>query len=319
MPYWLADLSAYPLILLSIWLLGSLVLLPQDYQPLTFFRIFAKQLATKVHPDPHRATSQQLISGSLALALVMLPTLALLAPLYWLSDWPLVLDALLLYFCLDFVHYRQQSHKIALAMTQQQNSRAKDLLQPLVLRQTQNLSSAGLCKANIEMLWLRTAKQWVGVSFWFLIGGGLAAVAYRLLLLCNQQWNDKQNNFRYFGRPASLLTQWASFPASLITALLLAFLTDITGAFRQWREASALKLCLPHLLILGALASALRVNLAGPVIYLHQKNQRKRLGPSHLPQVGDVLGALKLNRQFQLYSAFIVFIFSLLQCLWFIY
>ncbi|HJS14675.1 MAG TPA: cobalamin biosynthesis protein [Rheinheimera sp.] len=319
MPYWLADLSAYPLILLSIWLLGSLMLLPQDYQPLTFFRIFAKQLAAKVHPDPHRATSQQLISGSLALALVMLPTLALLAPLYWLSDWPLVLDALLLYFCLDFVHYRQQSHKIALAMTQQQNSRAKDLLQPLVLRQTQSLSSAGLCKANIEMLWLRTAKQWVGVSFWFLIGGGLAAVAYRLLLLCNQQWNDKQNNFRYFGRPASLLTQWASFPASLITALLLAFLTDITGAFRQWREASALKLCLPHLLILGALASALRVNLAGPVIYQHKKNQRKRLGPSHLPQVGDVLGALKLNRQFQLYSAFIVFIFSLLQCLWFIY
>lgn len=319
MPYWLADLSAYPLILLCIWLLGSLVLLPQDYQPLTFFRIFAKQLAAKVHPDPHRASSQQLISGSLALALVMLPTLALLAPLYWLSDWPLVLDALLLYFCLDFVHYRQQSHKIALAMTQQQNSRAKDLLQPLVLRQTQSLSSAGLCKANIEMLWLRTAKQWVGVSFWFLIGGGLAAVAYRLLLLCNQQWNDKQNNFRYFGRPASLLTQWASLPGSLITALLLAFLTDITGAFRQWREASGLQLCLPHLLVLGALASALRVNLAGPVMYQQQKNQRKRIGPSQLPQVGDVLGSLKLNRQFQLYSAFIVFIFSLLQSLWFIY
>lgn len=319
MPYWLADLSAYPLILLCIWLLGSLVLLPQDYQPLTFFRIFAKQLAAKVHPDPNRATSQQLISGSLALALVMLPTLALLAPLYWLSDWPLVLDGLLLYFCLDFVHYRQQSHKIALAISQQQNSRAKDLLQPLVLRQTQSLSSAGLCKANIEMLWLRTAKQWVGVSFWFLIGGGLAAVAYRLLLLCNQQWNDKQNNFRYFGRPASLLTQWASFPGSLITALLLAFLTDITGAFRQWREASGLKLCLPHLLVLGALASALRVNLAGPVIYQQQKNQRKRIGPSHLPQVGDVLGSLKLNRQFQLYSALLVFIFSLLQSLWFIY
>lgn len=319
MPYWLADLSAYPLVLLSVWLLGSLVLLPQDYQPLTFFRIFAKQLAAKVHPDPQRASSQQLISGSLALALVILPTLALLAPLYWLSDWPLVLDALLLYFCLDFVHYRQQSHKIALAISQQQNSRAKDLLQPLVLRQTQSLSSAGLCKANIEMLWLRTAKQWVGVSFWFLIGGGLAAVAYRLLLLCNQQWNDKQNNFRYFGRPASWLTQWASFPASLITALLLAFLTDITAAFRQWRQASQLKLCLPHLLVLGALASALRVNLAGPVIYQQQKNQRQRIGPAYLPQVSDVLSALKLNRQFQLYSALLVFIFSLLQCLWFIY
>ncbi|MBU0912183.1 MAG: cobalamin biosynthesis protein [Gammaproteobacteria bacterium] len=319
MPYWLADLSAYPLVLLSIWLLGSMVLLPQDYQPLTFFRIFARQLAVKVHPDPNRATSQQLISGSLALALVLLPTLALLAPLYWLSDWPLVLDGLLLYFCLDFVHYRQQSHKIALAISQQQNSRAKDLLQPLVLRQTQSLSSTGLCKANIEMLWLRTAKQWVGVSFWFLIGGGLAAVAYRLLLLCNQQWNDKQTNFRYFGRPASLLTQWASLPGSLITALLLAFLTDITGAFRQWRQASRLKLCLPHLLILGALASALRINLAGPVMYQQRKNQRQRLGPAHLPQVGDVLAALKLNRQFQLYSAVLVFIFSLLQCLWFIY
>ncbi|MBU1619774.1 MAG: cobalamin biosynthesis protein [Gammaproteobacteria bacterium] len=319
MPYWLTDLSAYPLILLCIWLPGSLVLLPQDYQPLTFFRIFAKQLAAKVHPDPNRASSQQLISGSLALAVVILPTLALLAPLYWLSDWPLVLDGLLLYFCLDFVYYRKQSHKIALAVSQQQNSRAKDLLQPLVLRQTQSLSSTGLCKATIEMLWLRTAKQWIGVSFWFLIGGGLAAVAYRLLLLCNQQWNDKHSNFRYFGRPASLLTQWASFPASLITALLLAMLTDVTGAVRQWRQAAKLKLCLPHLLILGALASALRVNLAGPVIYQHQKNQRQRLGPTPLPQVNDMLGSLKLNRQFQLYSALLVFIFSLLQSLWLIY
>jgi adenosylcobinamide-phosphate synthase len=273
MPYWLTDLSAYPLVLLSIWLLGSQLLLPQDYQPLTFFHIFAKQLAAKVHPDPNRAGSQQLISGSLALALVLLPTLGLLAPLYWFSDWPLVLDALLLYFCLDFVYYRKQSHKIALAVSQKQNSRAKDLLQPLVLRHTQNLSSTGLSKACIEMLWLRTAKQWIGVSFWFLIGGGLAAVAYRLLLLCNQQWNDKQTNFRYFGRPASLLTQWASLPASLITAALLALLTGIRGAIKQWRQATALKLCLSHLLVLPALASALQVNLAGPVVYQQQKNQ----------------------------------------------
>lgn len=319
MPYWLADLSAYPLVLLSLWLLGSQVLLPQDYQPLTFFRIFAKQLAVKVHPDPARASSQQLISGSLAMALVLLPTLSLLAPLYWLSDWPLVLDALLLFFCLDFVHYRKQSHKIALAISQQQNSRAKDLLQPLVLRQTQSLSTAGLCKASIETLWLRTAKQWVGVSFWFLIGGGLAAVAYRLLLLCNQEWNDKQHNFRYFGRPAALLTHWASFPACLITALLLAFLTDITGTVRQWREAMRLNLCLSHVLIIGALVASLRVNLAGPVIYQQQKQKRNRLGPSILPDASHLIRSLQLNRQFQLYSAFIVFIFSLLQCLLLIY
>ncbi|RVT45566.1 hypothetical protein EMM73_12730 [Rheinheimera sediminis] len=319
MLYWLDDLSAYPLVMLSIWLLGSQLLLPQDYQPLTFFRIFAKQLAAKVHPDPNRASSQQLISGSLALALVMLPTLGLLAPLYWLSDWPLVLDGLLLYFCLDFVYYRKQSHKITLAVSQQQNSRAKDLLQPLVLRQTQGLSSTGLCKATIEMLWLRTAKQWIGVSFWFLIGGGLAAVAYRLLLLCNQQWNDKQDNFRYFGRPAALLTQWASFPACLLTALLLALLTNLTGAFRQWQQATQLKLCLPQWLILGVLASALEVNLAGPVIYQQQKYQRQRLGPTRLPEVSDLLKSLKLNRQFQLYCAFLVFIFILLQSLLLIY
>lgn len=319
MPYWLDNLSAYPLVLLCIWLLSNLVHLPQDYQPLTFFRIFARQLAAKVHPDPDRASSQQLISGSLALALVMLPTLALLAPLYWLSDWPLVLDGLLLYFCLDFAHYRQQSYKVANAIAQQQNSRAKDLLQPMVLRQTQSLSTTGLCKACIEMLWLRTAKQWIGVSFWFLIGGGLAAVAYRLLLLCNQQWNDKQTKFRYFGSPASLLTLWASIPASLVTALLLAFLTDITGALRQWRQALPLKLCLPHLLILAAVAAALRINIAGPVIYQQQKNQRQRLGPAQLPGVSDLLNSLKVNKQFQLYAAVIVFTFSLLQCLWFVY
>ncbi len=319
MPYGLEQISVYPLILLGIWLLSSQLRLPLDYQPVTFFKIFARRLAGKVHPDPNRASAQQLISGSLALALVTLPTLALLAPLYWLSDWPWVLDGLLLYFCLDFVHYRQQSHKIALAISQQQNSRAKDLLQPLVLRQTQTLSTAGLCKASIEMLWLRTAKQWIGVSFWFLLGGGLAAVAYRLLLLCNQQWNDKHDHFRYFGRPSSLLTHWASFPASLLTALLLALFTDLSGAWRQWREAYPSKLCLSQLLILGALVSALRINLAGPVMYQQQKNRRVRLGPTQLPQVTEVLSSLKLNRQFQLYCALLVLVFSLLQSLWYLY
>jgi adenosylcobinamide-phosphate synthase len=312
MPDWLNQIPAYPLILPFIWLLGSQILLPQEYQPLTFFRIFADRLALKVHPDPARASVQQLISGNLALALVLVPTIALLAPLYWLSDWPLVLDALLLYFCLDFSYYRRQSHKIALAIKARQNSRAKDLLQPLVLRQTQNLSSAGLSKATIEMLWLRTARQWLAVSFWFLVGGGLAAVAYRLVLLCNQQWNDKQHNFRYFGRPAAVLALWASFPASLICALQLAVLTGISSAVRQWRQARGLDLCLSQLLIFGALAAALKVNLAGPVVYQQEKIRRPRLGPALLPQACDVLTALRLNRNFQLYSALLLMLFSLL-------
>lgn len=319
MPYWLADLSAYPLILLSIWLLGSKVLLPLDYQPLTFFSVFAKRLAVKVHPEPDRASSQQLIAGSLALALVLLPTLALLAPLYWLSDWPLVLDALLLFFCLDYAHYQQQSDKIAHAIKQQQNSRAKDLLQPLVLRQTGSLSPTGLCKASIEMLWLRIARQWIGVGFWFLIGGGLLAVTYRLLLLCNQQWNDKQDSFRYFGRPAALLTLWASFPASLITALLLALMVNISEAVRQWRQSFRSQLCLSHFLLLNAVAAALRINLAGPVLYQLQKKRRARLGLTRLPEAEDVLRSLKLNRQFQLLCIGILSSYSLLQILWFIY
>ena len=110
------------------------------------------------------------------LLVLLLPLLALAAAFASLSEWPEFWHALLLYCCLDWQNQRNQAFLLAQSIEKQQLSLARDLIKPLVLRQSQQLSEVGLCKATIESLTLRLAKQWVGVLFWFLVGGGLAAL-----------------------------------------------------------------------------------------------------------------------------------------------
>ncbi len=62
------------------------------------------------------------------------------------------------------------------------------------------MSAIGLTKACIETLSLRFAKQWFSVLFWFMLGGGIAALSYRLLQELQQCWNPKLTQFQHFGR-----------------------------------------------------------------------------------------------------------------------
>lgn len=292
------PLLQQPLLALLMIALSAIFPLPASYQPLQVVRQAAIGLANRVN-KPGYGKQQLFISGSLAMLVLVLPLLALAAAFASLSEWPEFWHALLLYCCLDWQQQKQQALQVAAAVDKQQLSLARDLIKPLVLRQSQQLSQVGLCKASIESLTLRLAKQWFGVLFWFLAGGGLAAFGYRLLLELQQCWNPKQPNFSDFGQPVSRLFNVLAWLPQWLSALLLAILQNWRASHYYRRLAKAGDYALPQRWLLAASSAALQRNLAGPRYYSNTKQRRIRFGPATEPNATDIQRFLQISSQFQ--------------------
>lgn len=301
-----------PLLALLMMLLSALLPLPASYQPLQLFRLVAIAMVNKVNKAGD-STAQQLLSGCLALLLLLLPVLALASAFAELSEWPELWHALLLYCCLDWQQHRQQALAISQSLDKQQLNLARDLLQPLVLRKTQQMSAVGICKACIESLSLRFAKQWFSVLFWFMVGGGIAALAYRLLQELQQCWNPKRPQFQYFGRPAAILVKWLSFIPLMLCGALLAMLRNWRQSIHYLRLSQDGNLGLPQRWVLSACSAALARNLAGPLYYGNEKQRRVRIGPVTEPQSSDIRLWLNLCRQLQVASFLLIASFWLLR------
>lgn len=291
---WLNTLPPWPVLALLALLASRWLTLPGARAPFHGLAILLKRLGNKVHPDISRSRFQQQLSGTLALLLVLTLSLAITFGFYLVSELPLVLDALILYFCLGSRLSLQQAALVADGIKRQQLTLARERAKPLLLRDRQQLSAMGLSKACIESVLHSNAAQLIAVLFWFLIGGGLLALAYTLLQVAARQWNSKLAHFRYFGRAAARCYQWAVAPGLIISAILLAVQTGLVKAWRNFRHAGALYLNIPSRLLLAAGASALNSQLGGPAFYAGIKISRQRLGSGTEPGANDILRAILL-------------------------
>jgi adenosylcobinamide-phosphate synthase len=211
-----------------------------------------------------------------------------------LSELPLVLDVIILYFCLGSRRNLRQGAVVASSIQRQQLTLAKEQAAPLLLRDRKNLSEMGLSKACIESLLQLQAAKLVATLCWFLVGGGLLVLAYTLLQTTARQWNSKLPHYRYFGRTAARCYQLALAPGLVISALLLAIQTGVSSAWRHYHQAAPLFLNWPSRLLLATGASALNVKLGGPVYYGTKKIARERLGSGAEPASRDILRTILL-------------------------
>ena len=311
----LAALWLNPPLLLLVVLVSRLIPLSEAYHPLTFLRFFAQRLAAKVNPDPNRAAGQLLISGTLALLVAWLPFAALLLSIQHFSELPWLIDALVLYGCLDWQTHVSRARHIQRDLQRGQLTLAREQMASLVLRRTDNLTAMGLSKAGIESLMLRSSSQVVATLLWFLVGGGIAALSYRLLVELHQQWNSKLPEFRYFGRPAALLLALLSAPALLLSCISLALSYGIRRCVRLCRQRPQHTAALPYYL-LCCTSAALRRNLAGPLYYRQQKHQRSRINQGQEPDATDLGRALTLTKHCHNSVSLIATVITLLQLVW---
>lgn len=308
---WLSTVPAYPLVLLIVVITSRLIPLSEAYHPLTFFRFFAQQLANKVNPDLQRSSQQQLLSGSLAIVVALLPCLILVYALYQFSELPLILDALVLYCSLDWHTQSKVAVDTSLLLQKKQLSLARQQASKILLRDTDKLNAMGLSKALIESVLLQSSKLVIGTLGYFLLGGGLAALSYRLLQELQRQWNPKLNQFHFFGRPASLLANLLAFPALLLSSIIIALQYGLVNCFKSCQQKRTF-FNRGSFYLLSCSSVALQRDLGGPAFYNQKKIFRQRFAAKDQPSAADIITAVRLANFLHLYLLLLVFAVNLL-------
>ena len=286
----------------QVWLLAFVIVLKwlitrfTSLNSFQFFRFYCQQLALKVNKTEN-SNNQRIIAGGLSLAI----TLTTLVVMLWLfEDFIEVLwlwQGLLLFFALDGFHLGRTGKSFAKALVANNKYQAKQLIQPLVLRDCEQLSIMGLSKAFLEMHILKVHQQLLVSSFLFLISGPLTAFSYRLLLEMHYSWNPKRSHFVEFGKVVTFIVnilQW--LPGRILTlCLLLLALNSQTILF--WRLIKADFFKLNNDILLNCFALVNGVKLAGVAIYnnenqLGEKLRRRAFNEqARQPQASDIIHA----------------------------
>lgn len=291
-----------------------------QHEPLQFFQFYCQKLSDKVNKTQN-TPQQQTIAGAVAILVTLVPIAIILYLFEAFIEVEILWQALLLYLAIGSFGITHISKTIAQALVAKQNYLAKQTLKPLVLRETEPLSSLGLSKGCIEMQLLRTLQQGYAVAIIFLIGGPLAAISYRLLLEMHYCWNTKLVTYRYFGLYSKHLINILQWVPVRIYALLLLF-TSIGKNFTLfWRLSKQHFFQLNNNIALLLLALTLEIKLGGVALYTEPNQTKQKLRKASFndlarqPQITDIIHASNKIKSIiyisLFFAAFIAFIFEL--------
>ena len=265
--------SSSVLLLFVVIFIKALMTRLVKHQPLSFFNFYCQKLSEKVN-KAQNPEKQQVIAGLVAVIITVTPLIVILSLFELFIEVPWLWQGFLLYLALGQFNLATNSKLIAQALVANQNYLAKQTLQPLLLRETDQLSKMGLSKSCIEMQLLKTLQQNFVVIFYFLILGPLTALGYRLLLEMHYSWNVKQTTFSSFGKQANILVnvlQW--LPVRLFTLLML-IMHSKQNLLLSWRLIKGKFFRLNNDIALHCLALNLQVRLGGVAMY-HGEKLRK--------------------------------------------
>lgn len=264
--------------------------------PFIFFRLYCQLLAKKVNKT-NNEPFQQLLSGGISLSINFITIIVIL----WLFEdfievtW--LWHGVLLFFSLDGFHYNNKGKEIAQAIVANNNYLAKQLLNPLILRNSKELSSMGLVKAFIEVHILTISQQLIITCFYFLCFGPLAALGYRLLLEMHYSWNIKQSHFMLFGKPISIIIQVLQWLPIRIISLTLFISALNNRSLLYWRLIKKDIFKLNNDVLLNCFALINEVRLAGVAMYPNQHGKNEKLrrtsfnSQARQPEPADIIHA----------------------------
>jgi adenosylcobinamide-phosphate synthase len=277
------------LLLLTILCLNFLLARVSNIQPLNFFVFYCQLLANKVN-KLHNSHNQQKIAGFVAILITVPVIITILALFEMFIEVNWLWQGFLLFIALGNIGLSTQGKKIAQALVAKNNYQAKQMIQPLVLRECSQLSSMGLSKAFIEMHVIRHSQQLVTTSAIFLLFGPLVAFAYRLLLEMHYCWNIKCERFVYFGRSVNVLVNFLQWLPTRFFGVLLLFTSFNQHWLLFWRLSRQSFFKLNHDFLIHSFALINEIKLGGVAIYQGKKLRRTSFNDqAKQPEPSDII------------------------------
>lgn len=294
--------SSYFLIT-SVALLSFFASLPKDLHPLSAVELIFKQIATKVNLD-ERSDAYKRLASLLSISLIYLPTILIISQLYNIVFQPVAIDILVLFVLLSWHDKKVIYLQISKALKHNNLAQARFKLASVTERETKPLSLMGINKATIESMVLQLSALWFAVLFWYMLTGIYGAIFYRIVQICAQQWNAKNNQFTVLTGIPSLIYTMMLFPVHLLISFTFSLydkpLENLPKKFKQsllWHHFSSG-------VLLASFALSMQLELGGVRLYQDQKITYATLGSTAAPTSDKIelsLQRLSLSAWFWLF------------------
>jgi adenosylcobinamide-phosphate synthase len=257
------------------------------YHPNTFLSVIFSALGERLY-SPANPKSYQYLASTLAFSFTVLVIVTLVVLFLEFAFYPELLNGLILYLLLSSRAQEKKSLRIARLLKLNQKATARELVASLVARDVSRLSAPGICKATMESLVLQSARHYFAVIFFYLLGGAILALVYRLLTLMHQAWRkNRKPNSPFLTTIAKLLFVLEWLPIRLVALTIAA-----TNASKQ--SIHYIKHYGRHFYqtntgwLLSVTSAALQVQLGGPALYQGERFNKMRVGTDRLPNAEDI-------------------------------
>lgn len=266
------------------------------YHPNTFLIAVFSAIGQRVY-DATQHKSYQYLAASLASILTLSVILILCTLLLEFAFYPAFFNGLILYLCLEHSNVNKKAMRITKLLKQKQKSAARELLTPLVVREVKTLSCAGIVKAVIECLILKTARHYFVVIFIFLLLGPVAALTYRLMTLMQCAWRSHIKPSSDFLTPLKVTIFIIEFIPIRLMAITIALIKSSKKSMHLIKHYGRHFYQTNTGWLLSVCAATLGVQLGGPAIYFGERFEKMRIGVDRLPTADDIPKLITCLRQ----------------------
>lgn len=271
----------HPIVLATLALvLERFFSLPEQWHPLTIFRLFAKFLTDKVcHPE-HGAT-QQTLAGALLMGLLLVICLTPVIVIQMSAELHQLTATIWLWFAIKYKRTYDLTKLAARALNKGQKRAARAIIRRCVAYDCEQLSPLGLAKAVLEVRLRILLVNVLAPLFTWYMAGSTAALGVRLIIECYHLWPQAAPRYRFFGMSSQWLYNTIETLTLLVPALLLMPVAWLAGPRAAVPIRQGHGMSLGAFLWLDVLSRLHRVSLGGPQKYQKKRIARTRFdGPS---------------------------------------
>ena len=303
-----------PLVLWLALLLDRLLGEPARFHPLVGFGTLAGKVEHLLNRAP--ASSFSIVTGSLALVLVIAPAFCLMLYLQWtLSGWLYIaFSALTLYLCTGLQSLRVHALQIAGPLKRDDLTTARHFTGYMVSRDTTSLSKDEMIRATVESVLENGNDAVISGLFYFAAGGPAFALLHRLVNTLDAMWGYKNARYLYFGRAAAKADDLMALPGAWLTAagyLIQKHPGKLFTNLAKSRKQSATYKSANGGLVMAAGANALGVTIGGGTPVYHGVSVPvPKLGRGSKPEPEHIRQSLTLVSKAAVIFCVVVSVFS---------
>lgn len=216
--------------------------------------------------------SGALMAGGLVLAVWIGCLLLVALAAGWHPAAAIVVQTLMIYTCISARDLRDAALAVARALSEEGLAAGRRAVSMIVGRETDRLDETGVTRATVETVAENLVDGFVSPLFFFVLGGGPLAMAFKMINTLDSMVGYKNDRYRLFGRFAARMDDAANYLPARLSILFIALsaqLIDRTGriawstARRDGRAHASPNAGYPE----AAFAGALGLWMGGPNVY----------------------------------------------------